>query len=197
MMELHYSRSLTARVHAAAVFLFRIFVSVVWAWQITVSKPSFKTYSLSITKAMTLLWMKKTGSPLHVKCLWKTFIMGAYKFIFYNIFIRRPRFKNKILSVSFLVILRSIFCSGNMCTCKSNETPTWCNTVQVLFLQSHSTCFGRKRPSSGVFKTSTATTGTCVIVVGNSSHLLIRAEGPNKEMWWLTYNDNTYQWPPY
>jgi len=31
---------------------------------------------------------------------------------------------------------------------KSNETPTWCNTVQVLVLQSHSTCFGRKRPSS-------------------------------------------------
>jgi len=28
----------------------------------------------------------------------------------------------------------------------SNETPTWCNTVQVLFLQGHSTCFGRKRP---------------------------------------------------
>ena len=24
----------------------------------------------------------------------------------------------------------------------SNETPTWCNTVQVLFLQGHSTCFG-------------------------------------------------------
>ena len=37
------------------------------------------------------------------------------------------------------------------------------------------TCFGRKRPSSGVFKTSTAATGTCVIVVGKSSHLLIRA----------------------
>ena len=24
---------------------------------------------------------------------------------------------------------------------ESNETPTWCNTVQVLFLQGHSTCF--------------------------------------------------------
>ena len=58
---------------------------------------------------------------------------------------------------------------------KSNETPNWCNTVQVLFLQGHSTCFGRKRPSSGLFKTSTAVTGTCVIVVGKSSHLLIRA----------------------
>ena len=43
--------------------------------------------------------------------------------------------------------------------------------MQVLFLQSHSTCFGPKRPSSGVFKTSTAATGTCVIVVGQSSHL--------------------------
>ena len=43
---------------------------------------------------------------------------------------------------------------------KSNETPTWCNTVQVLFLQGHSTCFGRKRPSSGVFKTSPTTTVT-------------------------------------
>ena len=29
---------------------------------------------------------------------------------------------------------------------KSNETPTWCNTVQVLFLQGHSTCFGRQAP---------------------------------------------------
>ena len=34
---------------------------------------------------------------------------------------------------------------------------------------------GVKRRSSGVFKTSTAATGTCVIVVGQSSHLLIRA----------------------
>ena len=47
-------------------------------------------------------------------------------------------------------------------------------TLQVLFLQGHSTFFGRKRPSSGVFKTSTAATGTCVIVVGKSSHLLVR-----------------------
>ena len=47
--------------------------------------------------------------------------------------------------------------------------------MQVLFLQSHSACFGRKPPSSGVFKTSTAATGTCVIVAGKSSHLLIRA----------------------
>ena len=60
-------------------------------------------------------------------------------------------------------------------TKQSNQTPTWCNTVQVLFLQGHSTCFGRKRPSSGVFKTSTWATGTCVIVAGKSSHLLIRA----------------------
>ena len=34
---------------------------------------------------------------------------------------------------------------------------------------------GVKRPSSGVFKTSTAATGTCVIVAGKSSHLLVRA----------------------
>ena len=46
--------------------------------------------------------------------------------------------------------------------------------MQVLFLQGHSSCFGRKSPSSGVFKTSTAATGTRVIVVGQSSHLLIR-----------------------
>ena len=31
-------------------------------------------------------------------------------------------------------------------------------------------------------KTSTAATGTCVIVAGQSSHLLIRASGPNMEM---------------
>ena len=47
--------------------------------------------------------------------------------------------------------------------------------MQLLFLQSHSTCFGRKHPSSGVFKTGTAATGTCVIVAGKSSHHLIRA----------------------
>ena len=39
-----------------------------------------------------------------------------------------------------------------------------------LFLQGHSTCFGLKRPSAGVFKTSTAATGTCVIFAGKSSH---------------------------
>ena len=49
--------------------------------------------------------------------------------------------------------------------------------MQVLFLQGHSTCFGHKRPLSGVFKTSTAATGTCVIVAGKSSHLLIRVPG--------------------
>ena len=50
--------------------------------------------------------------------------------------------------------------------------------MQVLFLQGHSTCFGRKRPSSGVFKTITAATGTCVIVAGQSSHFPIRAGVP-------------------
>ena len=34
---------------------------------------------------------------------------------------------------------------------------------------------GVKRPSSGVLKTSTAATGTCVIVAGKTSHLLIGA----------------------
>ena len=34
---------------------------------------------------------------------------------------------------------------------------------------------GVKRPSSGVFRTSTGATGTCVVVAGKSSHLLIRA----------------------
>ena len=71
---------------------------------------------------------------------------------------------------------------------KSNETPTWCNTVQVLFLQRHSTCFGRKRPTSGVFKTSTAATGTCVIVAGKSSHLLIRAGRPAINITETTYS---------
>ena len=69
----------------------------------------------------------------------------------------------------------SIFIQLVILVCWSNETPTWCDTVQVLFLQGHSTCFGRKRPSSGVFKTSTAATGTCVIFAGKSSHLLNRA----------------------
>ena len=46
---------------------------------------------------------------------------------------------------------------------------------RFYFLQGHCICFWRKRPSSGVFKSSTAATGTCVIIAGKSSHLLIRA----------------------
>ena len=46
---------------------------------------------------------------------------------------------------------------------------------RFYFCRVHSTCFGGKRPSSEVFKTSTAATGTCVIVAGQSSRLLIRA----------------------
>ena len=95
----------------------------------------------------------------------------------------------KFGTVTPLYIKVHVHC--NLLRYKSNETPASCNTVQVLFLQSYSTCFGRKRPPSGVFKTSTAATGTCFIVAGQSSHLLIRAFGPNKEMWWLTCNDNT------
>jgi len=54
---------------------------------------------------------------------------------------------------------------------RSNETPTWCNTVQALFLQSHSTCFGRQVPIiRSIKKIGTATTGTGVIVAGRSSH---------------------------
>ena len=34
---------------------------------------------------------------------------------------------------------------------------------------------GVKRPSSGAFKTGTEAPGTCVIVAGKSSHILIRA----------------------
>ena len=41
---------------------------------------------------------------------------------------------------------------------------------------------GASAHHQGVFKTSTAATGTCVIVAGQSSHLLIRAGGPNKVM---------------
>jgi len=41
--------------------------------------------------------------------------------------------------------------------------------------------FRAQAPIIRSFETSTAATGTCVIVVGQSSHLLIRAEGPNKE----------------
>ena len=48
-------------------------------------------------------------------------------------------------------------------------------TLCRFYFCSHSTCFRRKRPSSGVLKTSTAATGTCVIVAGKSAHLHIRA----------------------
>jgi len=74
-----------------------------------------------------------------------------------------------------MLLRQSAFSYTELILYKSNETPTWCNTVQVLFLQSHSACFVRKRPSSGVFKNGTVATGTCVIVAGKSSYHLIRA----------------------
>ena len=70
----------------------------------------------------------------------------------------------------------------------------------VLFLQSHSTCFGRKRPSSGVFKTSTAATGTCVIVAGKSSPVQLwrsgvsltgQCEGTSCAQLWRSVTDRT------
>ena len=51
-------------------------------------------------------------------------------------------------------------------------------TLCKFYFCSPSTCFGRKCPSSGVFKTSTAASGTCVIVAGKSSHLLITYDLP-------------------
>jgi hypothetical protein len=76
------------------------------------------------------------------------------------------------------VLLHMVFCTGCAgCGCvqlgrklcahsahRSNKTPTWSNTVQVLFLQKHSTCFGRQAP---------------IIIV------------PNMVMWWPTCNYNT------
>ena len=44
---------------------------------------------------------------------------------------------------------------------KSNEIPTWCNTVQVLFLQSHSSCFGRFVPNM-VMWWATCNYKTCI-----------------------------------
>ena len=74
------------------------------------------------------------------------------KCIFYK---RLEIFSRINLTTSEFVFTRSLR-QVNLFTVRlywnSNETPTWRNTVQVLFLQSHSTCFGRKRPSSGVLK---------------------------------------------
>ena len=101
-----------------------------------------------------------------------------------------PDFWFKKKTSAFFSVVWHIRCPWTLSKHKSNETPAWWNTVQVLFLQSHSTCFGRKRPSSGVFKTSTAATGTCVNVVGQSSHLFIRAGTAliKKHVEWLCRN---------
>ena len=49
--------------------------------------------------------------------------------------------------------------------------------MQVLFLQSHSTCFGRQAPIiRSIKKTGTVAPGTGVIVPGRSSHHHIRGE---------------------
>ena len=65
---------------------------------------------------------------------------------------------------------------------ESNETPTWYNTVQVLFLQSHSTCFGRKRPSSRVLKLVQRPL-VHVLSLQVSHHItLLGPIGPNKVM---------------
>ena len=104
------------------------------------------------------------SSESHRFCLFSIHSHHSTQFSPYDFL--TPGFQIEKLCFVFLYLLSPF---------KSNEIPAWCNTVQVLFLQGLSTCFGRKRPSSGVFKTSTAATGTCVIVAGQSSHLLIRA----------------------
>jgi len=59
--------------------------------------------------------------------------------------------------------------------------------VLLLHVSHHISLIG---PELNPFKTSTAATGTCVIVARKSSHLLI-SSGPNKMMWWLTCNNST------
>ena len=101
-------------------------------------------------------------------------------------------------------------CPADCTDAKSNETPTWCNTVQVLFLQSHSTCFGRqapnhqeylklvRRPLVRVLSLSTIThvPVAAVIVLNTPDDGRLRPKHVewlcrNREMWWLTCNDNT------
>ena len=131
-----------------------------------------------------------THSPSYIQYITRNegYIYEQYNFIK---FILLCLWKNKkiyhIISPTQLIFFMVAPCNNNIkflfvqlmhTNYKTNETPTWCNTMQVLFLQCHSKCFGRKCPSSGVFKTGTAATGTCVIVAGKSSHLLIRAGSP-------------------
>ena len=54
---------------------------------------------------------------------------------------RRHRLWHRIVTMTLLEFICFQLIQG-----KSNETPTWCNIVQVLFLQGHSTCFGRQAP---------------------------------------------------
>ena len=60
---------------------------------------------------------------------------------------------------------------------KSNKTPTWCDTVQVSFLQSHSTCFGRQAP--------------VIRSIKKLARQPQRSFVPNMVMWWPTCNYNT------
>ena len=60
-------------------------------------------------------------------------------------------------------------------TCSSTKNQLDATLCRFYFCRVTLHVSGVNRPSSGVFKTGTAATGTCVIVAGKSSHHLIRA----------------------
>jgi hypothetical protein len=74
-------------------------------------------------------------------------------------------------------------------TVRSNKTPTWCSTVQVLFLQSHSTCFGHQAPIIRSVKKLARRPLVQVLYLQVGHHITITI--PNMVMWWTTCNYNT------
>ena len=83
-----------------------------------------------------------------------------------------------------------------------NKTPTWCNKMQILLLQTFSTMFRASCAHRQECKILTRQPPVQVVtVVGGSSLCHIRDETvsfvPNMAKWWPTYNRNyLYRWLP-
>ena len=116
----------------AVLWLWKVSFRAAWAWH-SMCESNMVAVCKSNRKGRVQI-LSDTAWPGHGKgTAWYVWIR-FYGAIYWEVAVEQDWFRGQ-----FRVSTHKIW------QVKSNETPTWCNTVQVLFLQSHSTCFGRKR----------------------------------------------------